>query len=189
MKKTFIIVDLEATCFDNPKITPAGFENEIIEIGAVKVNEEGKTVGEFQAFIKPKKFPILSDFCKQLTSIKQEDVDNAELFYLVLEKFIDWTIEGNETNVTFISWGHYDKTQFQKDSKLHNITPEWINDSNHRSLKHLHGKWNNLNSPKGVGMERALKFEKIPLDGTHHRGIDDARNITKIFKKYINKFL
>jgi inhibitor of KinA sporulation pathway (predicted exonuclease) len=31
-------------------------------------------------------------------------------------------------------------------------------------------------------MEKALNILKLPLDGTHHRGIDDAKNIAKIFK-------
>ncbi|MFC1571976.1 hypothetical protein ACFL6M_00095 [Candidatus Eisenbacteria bacterium] len=30
------------------------------------------------------------------------------------------------------------------------------------------------------GMKRALSLLGIPLDGQHHRGIDDARNITRI---------
>jgi inhibitor of KinA sporulation pathway (predicted exonuclease) len=30
-------------------------------------------------------------------------------------------------------------------------------------------------------MAEALKFLGLPLDGTHHRGIDDARNIARIF--------
>jgi len=28
-----------------------------------------------------------------------------------------------------------------------------------------------------------LEYFKIPLEGTHHRGIDDARNLGKIFEK------
>ncbi len=37
-------------------------------------------------------------------------------------------------------------------------------------------------------MGGALKMEKLTLDGTHHRGIDDARNIAKIFKTNILKW-
>jgi inhibitor of KinA sporulation pathway (predicted exonuclease) len=36
---------------------------------------------------------------------------------------------------------------------------------------------------KGIrpcGMKRALELMGIPLDGQHHRGVDDARNIAKI---------
>ena len=32
-----------------------------------------------------------------------------------------------------------------------------------------------------VGMKMAMKLENIDLDGTHHRGIDDAKNIQKIY--------
>jgi inhibitor of KinA sporulation pathway (predicted exonuclease) len=31
-------------------------------------------------------------------------------------------------------------------------------------------------------MGKALNILKLPLEGTHHRGIDDAKNISKIFK-------
>jgi inhibitor of KinA sporulation pathway (predicted exonuclease) len=33
---------------------------------------------------------------------------------------------------------------------------------------------------KVCGMERALAHAGLLLDGTHHRGIDDARNIAKL---------
>jgi 3'-5' exoribonuclease 1 len=37
-------------------------------------------------------------------------------------------------------------------------------------------------------MGGALKKERLELDGTHHRGIDDARNISKIFKANFSKW-
>ena len=37
-------------------------------------------------------------------------------------------------------------------------------------------------------MKWALEKEKIQLEGTHHRGIDDARNIAKIFIKYFEEW-
>lgn len=89
-------------------------------------------------------------------------------------------------DIIWVSWGKYDLRQLRDDCKLHKIDREWINENNHRSLKHLHAEWNKLN-PKGIGMNGALKMENIELEGTHHR-VDDARNIAKIFKKYIAKF-
>jgi len=41
---------------------------------------------------------------------------------------------------------------------------------------------------KPIGMKAALSYEGIELDGTHHRGIDDARNITKIFLENLDKW-
>ena len=37
-----------------------------------------------------------------------------------------------------------------------------------------------LGLKKELGMERALAKAGLPLVGTHHRGIDDARNIARL---------
>lgn len=46
--------------------------------------------------------------------------------------------------------------------------------------------WEN-DRKRGVGMERALSMLELPLEGTHHRGIDDAKNIAKIFVKIFDQ--
>ncbi|MFP3387866.1 exonuclease domain-containing protein [Brevibacillus sp. SIMBA_040] len=171
----YIIFDLEATCWENDRKR----QNEIIEIGAVKLDKKLKIVGEFQTFIKPLRNPVLSDFCKNLTSISQADVDNAPSFGNAIDDFKNWI--GND--YWLCSWGFYDKNQLKMDCELHNKPTHWL--SNHISIKHQHGKM--IERERGVGMERALNMLKIPLDGTHHRGIDDARNISKIFVKIFDK--
>ena len=196
MNKIYIINDVEATCFDKSNDTekkPIGFRNEIIEIGAVKCNELGEIIDEFSYFLKPKKFPTLSNFCKTLTSIKQSDIDNAQDAKTVLENFFKWSYKETTNDldindVKFISQGHYDKRQFRDDLKLNQLPVEVINDNNHFSLKHLHSEQNKLNYPKGVGLGSACKFEKIQFEGTAHRGIDDAKMVARIFQKYIYKF-
>lgn len=60
----YIIFDLEATCW-----AQKGPISEIIEIGAVKIGPDLNTISEFSSFVKPMRNPILSDFCKELTSI------------------------------------------------------------------------------------------------------------------------
>ncbi|WP_331281309.1 hypothetical protein [Paenibacillus sp. UNC451MF] len=62
---------------------------------------------------------------------------------------------------------------------MNKVNTIWL--KNHISIKHQHGKM--IGRERGVGMERALHMLKLPLEGTHHRGIDDARNIAKIFAK------
>lgn len=182
--KKYVIFDLEATCYDRMEDIPEGFLNEIIEIGAVMVDENGTELSRFSKFAKPPLFPELSDFCKKLTTITQEDVDNADNLKDVIIEFDKWC-DGS----TMLSWGFYDKTQLGKDmirnDLEHLLESSTIED--HFSLKHLYAKWNGLRK-RGIGMGGALRREGLELDGTHHRGIDDAINITKIFRKYINKF-
>lgn len=169
----YIILDLEATCWNDRNIKK---QNEIIEIGALKINHEGVVESEFSEFVKPKLNPQLSDFCQQLTTIKQSEIDAAETFDVVIKRFTDWIDIKQE--FVLCSWGFYDKRQFADDCDLHGLEKNWL--ENHISLKHQYAEIKKLIKP--VGMGSALKMEGLSLDGTHHRGIDDARNIAKIFK-------
>jgi len=72
-QRHFIIYDLEATCWRSraPK------QVEIIEIGAVKVDENLEIISEFCLFVRPLLHPEISKFCTQLTSITQNDIEGA----------------------------------------------------------------------------------------------------------------
>lgn len=175
----YIVLDLEATCWERRDQSP----NEIIEIGAVCINNKGQAVDEFVTFVRPKVHPQLSDFCTQLTSITQARVDAAPRFPEALEAFQDW-IASFDSDYWLCSWGFYDRSQFEKDCRLYGLPTDWL--EQHISLKHQYGDIKNMRPP---GMQGALKLENMRLDGTHHRGIDDARNIAKIFMKFFDQWV
>src|ERR1043165_8944279 len=103
----YVIVDLEATCWEKGT-SPDRME--IIEIGAGLLDSStGPVSKEFGAFVKPVASPELSEFCTQLTSIRQEDVDQAEIFPMVFWQFVDWI--GVEP-FRLCSWRAYDLNQF-----------------------------------------------------------------------------
>ncbi|MFC7440573.1 exonuclease domain-containing protein [Laceyella putida] len=67
-----LIIDFEATCHEAKQEAPRHFSSEIIEIGAVLLEVETLKIKEtYQRFVKPTRFPQLSPFCMQLTSITQ----------------------------------------------------------------------------------------------------------------------
>lgn len=175
----YIVFDLEATCWEGADVG----QNEIIEIGAVKISSHKQIVSEFARFIKPLKHPVLSDFCTRLTSIKQADVNSAQYFNVVAEEFKTWIGYSIEEYV-LCSWGLYDKKQFESDCKLFGMDTGWV--TPHVNLKQQYGSICKLQ--RAVGMKNALQLEGLSLEGTHHRGIDDARNIAKIFLKYFDKW-
>ena len=180
--KEFVVVDLEATCYNSEVGRPIDFVNEIIEIGAVKLDSTGKEISRFGKFAKPLKFPVISKFCNELTTITQDDIDYADNLSDVLVEFFEWC-----DGAKLVSWGNYDRSQLTKDLIANDL--EYLLDGleGHQSLKHLHGQWNNLRRG-GIGVSGALRFEKLTFDGQPHRGIDDAINIAKIFRKYIDRF-
>jgi len=175
--KHYIIFDLEATCWEekNDKI------KEIIEIGAVKLNKDLEIMDIFSEFVKPAINPELTEFCKTLTSIRQSDVDNAKTFNDVIQDFERWILSSSE-DVKLISWGYYDKKQILEESQHKKYSGEIIKllEEKHISLKHEFAK---MRKSRTCGMKKALDILNLPLEGTHHRGIDDAKNIAKIFQK------
>lgn len=170
-RRNYIILDLEATCW-RKGTRPARME--IIEFGAVMLAAPSMAViDEFSCFVRPVNEPELSEFCTELTSITQHDVDGADTFPTVLENFLKWIGPGH---FTLCSWGAYDLRQLIVDCERHSIPfPKSL--KNHINLKKT---FCDLKRIKPCGMKRALRILGIPLEGKHHRGIDDARNIVKI---------
>ena len=93
--RTWIVVDLAATCWttdEDPHLAAAQrSESEIIEIGAVRIDPVSRcTLSEFQTFVRPVRHPELSSFCKELTHIRQADVDEAPPFAVAYDRFLQW---------------------------------------------------------------------------------------------------
>ncbi len=167
----YIVVDLEATCWEDLRDYS---RMETIEIGAVELPAANSPpTREFSRFVRPTVEPELSSFCRRLTTIRQKDVDRANEFPAVLAEFVEWI--GGEPFV-LCSWGGYDLTQFGTDCDRHGVAlPKSF--ERHVNLKKQFAR---LVGIKECGMERALAHLGVALEGTHHRGIDDARNIARL---------
>ncbi len=168
-----IIVDLEATCWDRNDHDQR--EAETIEIGALKVEPTTRRVtDEFHSLIRPVRHEVLSDYCRGLTNISQEEVDAAQQFPVVWQQFIDWS--GDFTKVRLASWGSYDPKQLQQDCSFHRLAYPF--DSAHINIKKL---FSAHTDGRKYGMTGALRQIGLELEGRHHRALDDARNIFRIW--------
>ena len=78
----YLVVDLEATCWD--KEDPIKSSHEIIEIGATLLDKNYHCIDTFDMFVHPKNNYILSDYCKNLTTIKQTEVSCALYFPVIM---------------------------------------------------------------------------------------------------------
>lgn len=151
-------------------------ETEIIEIGAVLVDATTlEPVDEHQTFLRPVRHPRLTPFCTRLTRIRQEDVDGAPLFPEAIRNLGAW-LHGRRA--LFSSWGDYDKNQLGREAAHHRLRLPF--GQAHLNVKRRFSEV--LDDPKRYGMGEALRRVGLPLVGTHHRGIDDARNIARLLR-------
>jgi len=174
-----LVVDLEATCWQDKIISTGRLqtvdEMEIIEFGCVLAQTDG-TLIDFKSFmVRPVKHPLLSDFCTQLTTITQNDVDAAPLYLDVVEQIDHWLT--NYNLIAWGSWGNYDRKQLDAERLRYGWSPIFAK-SPHLNLKKMWRK-GRVNARRG-GLQNALKFHNLPFVGTEHRGIDDAINIAKL---------
>ncbi|NND35081.1 MAG: exonuclease domain-containing protein [Saprospiraceae bacterium] len=172
----FIIYDLEATCWRG---APPNNVQEVIEIGAVRVNGYGEEIGTFNRFVKPLVNAQLSAFCTELTSIEQYQVNSAELFPRVVDLFWDWA-DLDLDDYMLVSWGKEDQQLLRNDCALHDLDDSWL--APHLNLKKAYRRLKRLS--KYTGLMKTLEREGLEFDGTPHRAIYDAINTAKIFLKY-----
>lgn len=168
----YLVIDFEATCCDRGSVPRHAME--IIEFGVVMADAQFRIIDEFQSFIRPVRHPVLTPFCTELTSIRQQDVDAAPTFPECVAAFKAWLYRHDD--FAFCSWGDYDRNQLQQDSDFHRI-PNPVSAA-HRNVKRLFSERQSLK--KKYGLSGAIEKAGLAFSGTHHRGIDDARNIARL---------
>jgi inhibitor of KinA sporulation pathway (predicted exonuclease) len=187
----FLILDFEATCEENDR----KFVNEIIEFPTVVLNSKTLQVEtEFHKYVLPTVNKTLTNFCKTLTGIQQEWVENGEPSLKVcMEKYHQWLLDHNfikndteygAKSFLFITCGDWDlKTMIRSQCKREGIPlpfyfDRWCN------LKHA---YQDMFKEQAYGMSNMLEKLGLELKGKHHSGIDDCRNICQVAQHMIQK--
>lgn len=174
MKTTdkILIIDLEATCWDDRP--PRGQESEIIEIGVCIMDTKTCKISQNEGILVKPQYSKVSPFCTELTSITQQMLDDDGI---LLEDALDILREDYDAeNLTWASYGNYDLSMLKRQTEK--LRVDYPLSDDHINVKTLFAELHPIR--KSVGMDRALKELKFPLEGTHHRGVDDVKNIAKI---------
>ncbi len=180
---SLVVVDCEATCWRDdslPKhMLPGREKSEIIEVGVCLLDLQTLEIGDSRSiFVKPVEEPILSDFCRELTGITQEQVDSGVDFAeacRILRK------EYDTKNRSWASYGAYDANIFQRECSRKNVSYPF-------GKFHINVKADvEVILDKTVSMDEALKEFGLTLEGRHHSGKDDAWNIAKIYRLIIER--
>lgn len=175
-RKNFIVIDLEATCWEDASFQKAN--SEIIEIGVALIDFESRSVIKSKRYlIKPKKSTI-SEYCTELTGITPEMIATEGMDLSRASKLIR-----QEFSPTHIAWGAWGNDLEALQSACANQKAIFPFSSSYIDIGLLYSlkkgdskKWN---------LEKALKEEELDFEGTPHRGLDDAINTAKLFIKML----
>mmetsp|Transcript_27881 Transcript_27881/g.49863 ORF Transcript_27881/g.49863 Transcript_27881/m.49863 type:complete len:189 (+) Transcript_27881:140-706(+) len=146
---------------------------------------------EFQVYCKPRVNPTLSNFCKELTAITQEQIDTSGVYLRnALEAYAAWlTGTGlpsiQDDSFTVVTWGDSDLIVLQNQCKSEGITrpglfDRWVN------LKALF-KQHYRKEPRGGLQHVVEKVCGLPFEGRAHSGLVDSFNTAKICQQMLRQ--
>ena len=123
----YVVMDLEWNQAMSSKSSvfnklPIRLRGEIIEIGAVKLNEDMTPGEEFQIDVKPVYFKRMHHKVKKLTGFDRERLSKGAEFPAALQQFREWCGD----DVTFLTWGCDDQGILEQNIIIHDLDWDWI---------------------------------------------------------------
>ncbi len=175
----FIALDLEWNNVYGKKIN--GFFNEIIEFGAVKVDEEGNIYDEFTCLINPMVGKKLRANTKQLTHITNDDIKTGIFFTQAVSAFKKWI--GKEESV-IMTWGDGDVRVLIDNCKYFGCGDTVPFLKNYMDVQKYFQRIKGAGNSQQIGLAAAAELVGISDDGySLHRALDDSRLTANCFSK------
>lgn len=149
---------------------------EIIEVGAVKIDDTCVTTGEFHELIRPQVYREMHHITGKLIQLNMKELEKGENFPKTMKTFLDWC---GEEEYLFCTWGSLDLMELQRNMKYYEMTPlsdgpiAYLDVQKLFSIAYEDGK-------KRRSLEFAIDFLEIEKDIPFHRAFTDAYYTGKI---------
>mgnify|MGYP001411124062 CR=1 FL=1 len=176
----YIVFDLE---FNQGYTSAAKCPFEIIQIGAVKLDENFNTLSTFDKLIKPEVYTAMHPFVGEITGLTMEQLNAGACFKDIYKEFVEFT---NAKASVLCVWGMTDMKELFRNVKYHELDfsllpKEYIN------LQRCASKY--LNCPKGtnIGLGTAVELLNIEALNKFHHALNDAYYTAEVFKSIYNK--
>ena len=178
----YVVMDLEM-CHVSAKVPQYRNKLEIIQIGAVLLDENFEITERFNTYVAPQ-YGELDSYITNLTGITEKDLTDAPHCQEALAAFLAWIPEGD---TKIVSWSKSDKKQIYNEAGTKEIDltdwqpymDTWIDAQKVFSEK--------MNSSKSYGLTEALFISNITPEGTMHDGLSDAYNTAVLFRKMMTE--
>ena len=156
---------------------------EIIEIGAVKLDDNGVRNGTFSQLVKPAVYHEMNRATGRLVHIQMEELENGSPFVPAAERFLKWC--GAEA-CRFCTWGSADLTELQRNMKFYGMAPlaegpiVYLDVQKLFSIAYEDGK-------SRRALEHAVDFLALEKEIPFHRASGDAHYTAKVFAKILSE--
>ena len=156
------------------------FINEIIEIGAVKLNSKLETVDTFSELIKPVISKKLRSRIKNLTHITNDDIKGGKPFSAVMADFENWVGE----DAVIMTWGDTDIRTLLSNYKMFLKKSSIGFIKKYVDLQKYCQCFIDMENVQQAGLSYAAQCLEIDTESfPHHRALDDSLLSAECLKK------
>lgn len=175
----YIVIDLEWNqCPQGKEKENKKIPFEIIELGAVKLNEDLQMVDEFSQLVKPSIYLEMHHITQEITKVDMEELKKGRNFKTVIEEFFEWC----GTEYMLCTWGPMDLTELQRNMEYFNVKRYLPQPLFYYDIQ----KFYSILSEDGK-IRRTLEFvvEKLGIDkdAVFHRALSDAFYTVEVLRK------
>ena len=157
-------------------------KNEIIQFGAVMLDENDVEISSFNELVRPKyTIDDVQAYLSDLTGIKYNMIKGADGFEKVLRKFIQWCKASGEYVV--YAWSESDLTQLTGEMTLKKIEKD-------EDIEYMISNWIDLQAEFGrivgesklISLSKALQMVGVEFKGMKHNALYDSRNTAEVYR-------
>ena len=176
----FVVMDLEwngAYCRQTH-----GYFNEIIEIGAVRLDEKLQPSGEFHAVIRPQVSAELSSIVRDLTSITPEQLEKEGVpFPTAMEKLQEWL---HSRDAVILTWSTTDLLVMMENCRYYYEDDRLPFLERYADLQVYSQQRMGVGTAQQIALGKACELLGIDEDGADlHRALDDSRLSARILQR------
>lgn len=151
---------------------------EIIQIGAVKLNENFDILEEFNYMIRPQIYPRLHPFVEKITGIREDDLKGQPSFPEVYEAFLRFI--GKEDAI-LCTWGPDDIKSLFRNILYYNLDADALTDQ-YLNIQPFASTYLHQEAGKAIGLKNAVTELGIEIQEAFHNALNDAVYTAKIFR-------
>lgn len=151
---------------------------EIIQIGAVKLDESLNQISTFDGMIQPCIYPRIHPFVEKITGIKQEHIKNQPQFPKVYQAFLDFI---GEEDAVLCTWGGDDIKSLFRNIIYHKFDTNTITNY-YLNIQTFASSFLKQEDGKAIGLKNAVVELALTIDTPFHNALNDAIYTARVFQ-------
>jgi len=151
---------------------------EIIEIGAIKLDDKRQYVESFSVVIKPKVYKRLHYVTRELTGISYDELGQGEQFSHAIVDFMLWCGD----DYMFCTWGNTDLIELQRNMKYYRLDDLLEGPIKYYNVQKLFRELYSEDKSANA-LETAVEYFNIEKHDEFHRAIHDAKYTAEVFAR------